>query len=499
MSENSEDSQPQIETIVSQPQGTEESIKTEIRDAIFKIFLTFANYSKADRTFFISSRTVQRLYSRIKSKNKSRISVSELDLMVKKKSGKANVIDFNQFTDLLAIICSILLKNEFALNPKETLFKFIQTNFDLSFEDNSSVFKETASGHLMLQNIIEQHLISLEANGYFTQMQNAFLEIYKVYFEYETKIKAPLHKVREMSSEHLINFAHDFEIIPFVMSVNQVVVTWMALVSDNTKVIIDEDNKTLVKGSENVGLVFTLNKFIAFLYYACQFKFEKLGSYTNDLAEFEKLLIFFEKMENSKGYSNLNRKRNKPQLSSMRLIPPKETLMEKKPDFMKHYAKSQSGFFNSSNFNKSDMFRTAKSSITFMNETESNAAFAENHQILKSVFRHFSLFGDKSKLNSMNYNSFRIFCDNLGAMEYDKEALVDKGLTLNDLSSIFNNSSRVVGEEIKHSLFKDEKKTRSCQLKFETFLVALKKISLLVFSNKTEEEGLNSLLADVVY
>ena len=152
-------------------------------------------------------------------------------------------------------------------------------------------------------------------------------EIYEKYFTHELDYnKEYLYK----SSENLVSFCRDFEISPQIINSTQAVTYYNLIIHieqtyNTLKEILEKE-----KICKNKGKIFTLYHFILFIIHMSLYSYTKIfgskswNSENNTISKEEKLLLFLEKLDHSKGMTNFLSRLYTPRTKSLSLIPPRE-------------------------------------------------------------------------------------------------------------------------------------------------------------------------------
>ena len=151
-------------------------------------------------------------------------------------------------------------------------------------------------------------------------------EIYEKYFTYELdKNQEYLYK----SSENLVKFCRDFELIPQIINSTQAVTYYNLIIHIEQIYDIFKEILQKVKFYKNKGKMFTLYHFILFLLHMSLYTYTKLfgskswSNQNDNITKESKLLLFLEKLEHSKGMSNFLSKLYTPRTKPLSLIPPR--------------------------------------------------------------------------------------------------------------------------------------------------------------------------------
>ena len=289
----------------------------------------FSTIQKIEETFYMMSKT--NFLNILKSLNiiKSQLILVEIDLIYDSISGKSTMIIFPQFNQILIKIIQKIYQEQYLNSPQLTINYFINKlvqHYNLFFENKipkDYLYKYQYNSIVQLIQILPNENQILILN----QVILTINKIYEKYFIYEfDNNKEYLYK----SSESLVNFSRDFEIIPKIINSTQAV-TYYNLIIHIEKILKNfMESINTKKICKNKGKIFTLYHFLLFLMHMSLYSYTKLfGSKSwnnpdNDITKEAKLILFLEKLEHSKGMNNFLSKLYIPRTKSISLIPPRD-------------------------------------------------------------------------------------------------------------------------------------------------------------------------------
>lgn len=279
---------------------------------------------------------------------------SDVDLILKKILSHSTKIGLKIFLDFFVYTLRKLDPENFEINQKETFKNFIMNIFDpilakidnnlvFNMEDysssNYSVLQQSTllPNHSSIENLLKSFEFDYKIKAIINNISYSLKEVYIVYFIYEVKNKLEKQRLIEGSFQNLVQFTKEFEINPYLCNMNQIVLIWEYLlplkeieVKQNTK---GQHSFLLVE--KDIGQQFRFSKFVAFLVYLSLIAFNKYYPQSNSSQvsnqgklsnNQEKMVLFLEKLDGSKGFQNLERKTSKPHTSKMTLIPDKDVI-----------------------------------------------------------------------------------------------------------------------------------------------------------------------------
>jgi len=251
------------------------------------------------------------------------IEPSVLEIIIKKICVKSNLIQYEDFMNILLQICERIFPKEFkqdkALVTNFFCHKIFMTYNNIIF-DNSLPLKDLLqypySSLVALLNIIPDDSQILVLNSLLYTLN----EIYENFFlyiiedDYSTKNKKDTRNIindeyflfENGNLNNFLNFCRDFEICPFILSETQIV-TYYNLVVDNNELFKFIDNPDESKDG-NKGY-FTFNNFILFFVHLANYNYAKtyasvFGEEKNE-TNLSKLIMLLTRLECSQGMKNL--------------------------------------------------------------------------------------------------------------------------------------------------------------------------------------------------
>ena len=296
------------------------------------IFLNNASFMKNKECYMMSKSNFLNILKSIKI-IKSQLILVQIDLIYDSISSKSSMIDYSQFNQILMKIIKNIYKEQYSKSPQLTINIFITkliNYFNLFFENKipkDYLYKYQYNSIVKIIQISpnENQIILIK------EIILTINEIYEKYFFYELDYnKAYLYK----SSENLVLFCKDFEIVPQIINSTQAVTYYNLIIHIQQIYNTLEDSLKKLKICKNKGKIFTLYHFILFIIHMSLYSYTKLfGSKTwniknNNISKESKLLLFLEKLEHSKGMTNFLSKLFTPRTKPLSLIPPKRVCLD---------------------------------------------------------------------------------------------------------------------------------------------------------------------------
>ena len=288
--------------------------REEIKLIFHKIFLNISTYNEKDNSYYISQKNINKIINNIYKEDISKNFVKingEIDILFKKLSNN-NKMNEQQFFSFMIKIPQKIYPELFQTEKILTINNFLSLFFD--YYDNC--FNNDNINYINLPyktiELISNYKPNLEQLELLKIIFPTIKEIYIKYFPNELVEKNNV-SLSQKSLNNLINFAKDYEIIPFLITQSQLGSYYNLICGENSKEI---NVPEILKKSINIGINFTLNHFILMIvqfsilsylkniddkYYN---EFENNDINTKEKQEGIKLLLFLEILNNSKGMKN---------------------------------------------------------------------------------------------------------------------------------------------------------------------------------------------------
>jgi hypothetical protein len=361
--------------------------------------------------------------------------------MILKKVCNGTKLNSHQFLDFIVQTSLRLDPQGFEAEPKITTINVIKTFFEpfinqlendlLSIDDpkaNSSQLTSQQPIILFLSKYeMDSQMASILNNIYFT-----LKEVYSSYFYYEIN-STKEDVIQQGSLENYIEFSKDFEICPYLMNMSQIVYYWNYINNGNYR------NYQIFEEKRELGKLFTLSKFACMIVHFGIITFVKINQGLNSkFTEIEKVLFFLEKLENSLGLKNLERKTNKPHNSAITFIPQKNVIKNVSLSLKKLISISTIflGVFDEGEKGSNDI-ANAKQSKETIQKTSRNVEIdlggmmkvspevmeriESRLELLRDIYITYSKFGDKLNYNKMNFAGFHNFLKDLDLIHNSKK------------------------------------------------------------------------------
>jgi len=371
--------------------------REEVIHKCSNIFFNFSKLDNKEKQLFINITNIKKIFKTVNLIDEKSLRSSDIDILIKKINPNTNKFSEKNFLDLIVMVAARIYPKDYAKGPKNTVDNLISTFFEpfsKHIEDKEIDLAEALKMpymHKSLDLLITKFVIDYKVIALLNNIFFAIKEIYKSYFTMETIASKNFAKIAENSQANLIEYCKDFEIMPFMLNQAQLAIYFDLIVKTDIKKITNmhlnpNANKNyenfIVEPKKDLGTVFTLSRFCTSLVHFSIFSFSKNNQLNlSNIIDAEKFLLFLEKLENSKGFQNFEKKSNRPHTNKLTLIPSKSVLKMINSSLLEAYdffGEEQNFNLNNNNNNKNN--KTENLSRTVINQSRN---MVENEKILK--------------------------------------------------------------------------------------------------------------------
>jgi hypothetical protein len=472
--------------------------KSEVKEKISKIFMSFAKFYKEDKQFLLSQQALVKILKKLNLVDEETLRLSDLDLIFRKINPHSNKLNEKQFLDYIVKLVGKMYPQEYKENAKNSVNFFISN----TFEPYSKYLEESQGGQLedsnrssmtvntfplkSIENLVTKTFDS-QVNALLHSVYFAIKEIYLNYFHYEVNNYKDKKKIQDGSFTNLLDFCKDFEVFPYLINMDQLVVYYNLIIK--TEIKPRDSFLTFEKDAKDIGVLFTLSRFCLMFYHFAIISYLKNNTLgfgnIKSATDVDKLLLFLEKLENSRGFKNLERRTSRPHVSKLTLIPNKNVLSMIDLNIFKIDTR-ETNFENKTvtSFPKSDKNQIDTKTIKEFNlkskiygegdlrsllsvDTEVFTYIQNKLEHLKELFQYYSLIGDKLSFNRMNISSFRKFlkdCDIL-ITKPRSSSIISGGKTKTNIRNLSAHKradiTKIKNSSLSKSPMKSENKSKS--------------------------------------
>jgi len=302
--------------------------KEEVMENCRKVFYNFAKFSPEEKDFFLSQQSLIKILKAVGLFKEKLIKLPEIDIIIKKINNNSTRLTMKDFTNFIAKISTKIYLATSSTNIKQSIDKkdamsnIIRNYFEpfAKYIQEKTINKEDDPmmpvTNIFYHGEIEQKIISFQMEdediSLLQSVSAGVKEIYNNYFHPDKFNNLDNDKAYSLSLNNIIDFGKEFEILPLQCGINQLVVIFNNIVhSLNVENITkNRNNPVIYEESDSKLNVLSLNKFTMLLVHLSIMSFDKNNhkDINDNFKNYEKILLFFEKLEHSKGFENLQHK-----------------------------------------------------------------------------------------------------------------------------------------------------------------------------------------------
>ena len=267
----------QIEESKNESGEEENAVGIDIKQKCTKIFFNYAKYSLDLKEFFISHYTIINLLKTCNVFSLSSLHKSGIDVILRKACCKGTKLNLKEFMNFIILLTKKMYPDNYCNDQVETIVYVIKNYFEplSNFIDNKTFNPEKTEKVATYNNVFHQKIIEsmikFMDNGVILMIRDSYLGIkavYKSYFFYELNKFSNKDKLFFGSLSNMIEFFKDFEIMPALCGINQLVIYWNFITGINiTDITNNPDYKLIIEEKLDMGNLMTLSRFCALLIY----------------------------------------------------------------------------------------------------------------------------------------------------------------------------------------------------------------------------------------
>lgn len=247
----------------------------------------------------------------------------KIDLIFCSQNKNLPTMIFDVFLDSLPLIAQLKYPEVLTqLGPGEALNELLANNL-LPLYDKLIITQQQLPAE-------QRYDIELSENAALVlkSIEDILYEIYVTYYPWEQKTSDGIALVENRSNKATFTFLNEFDICPSILS-KTIVFNILTSIIHNSAT--PPTSCILFPNHSEVGTVLTFAKFLYVLVKAAYFAYESTGQQNTQDTPYsiaERLCMLLERMELSNGFTNLEKKTNRPHTSRTSLLPP-ESLITK--------------------------------------------------------------------------------------------------------------------------------------------------------------------------
>ena len=492
-----------------------DNINNELNEMIYKlkeIFEYYCSYGERLNTNILKSHKFIKLFKESGIKDNI-VNQTRLELIYKSEN-KYNCMNFEQFLNALMKVAEYKYPNysspiELKKNLKQMIKENILPLYDLIINGN---FETTFNNSILSTTIIQQLdnidniLYSNICEEILTSIIPILFEIYKVYFPHEISISDNIEYIKNNSIKQYNEFIKDFDISPGLLSKSVSFQIYKSEVANENSDISISNNKnfyqnilknldidSILKYEPNnpniLGQHFIFIKFIRALIKMSQIAFAKLENtinLENSIKKEEMIIMFFQKIELSEGFTNMQKKTNKTHNEKQTIIIQQDLLdkinMELNGEINEETNNNKSTF--QSNLKKFENYEPEYSN--YINEIYGNH--------LLNIFKGMCNFGDQFNYKNMKSKSFMKFLKDSGLIKLKENN--NFGLEMSVIDTLFiklsllNPNLKINEKENTINTVNNSK----AYIDFDTFIIGIEIISRIVYPHLEIKDAIDKII-----
>lgn len=316
-----------------------------------------------------------------------------------------NKNDFSNFTPMIS-----------SRNPNgKNFYNEISKSCNLSNSyHNSNSNKINLNITVNFQKFIENYVLDENSYLILTSISPGLKQIYQLYFKYELNRHHDFQKIERGSFKSFIEFSKDFQIMPYLITKNNLEFYWSIVLSYSIEQLINNSTIPFDKFNEEhykIGTIYTFPKFLLFFAHIAAFYYNDIQE---DISNGEKLLYLIEIIYHSRGYANLNKKTSVPYNIKLTIIPPKEVIELINKKLLEDNEKDQLR-------NKRKYTNWHVDIKNFLELNNENYNTLKPHiEKLRNLFGIYSKIGDKLQFGKMSFTNYQKMLTDGGLLYFRK-------------------------------------------------------------------------------
>ncbi len=487
----------------------------ELNEIIYRlkeIFEYYCSYGERLNTKILKSHKFIKLFKESGIKDNI-VNQTRLELIYKSEN-KYNCMNFEQFLNALMKVAEYKYPNysspiELKKNLKQMIKENILPLYDLIINGN---FESTFNNSILSSTIVQQLdnldniLYSNICEEILTSIVPILFEIYKIYFPHEISISDNIDYIKNNSIKQYYEFIKDFDITPGLLSKSVSYQIYKSEIANENSDISISNNKnfyqnilkyldinSILKYEPNnpniLGQHFIFLKFIRSLIKMSQIAFAKLENSINletSIKKEEMIIMFFQKIELSEGFTNMQKKTNKTHNDKQTVIIQQDLLDKINIEL--------NGEINEETNNNKSTFQSNLKNFENYEPEYSNYINEIYGNHLLNIFKGMCNFGDQFNYKNMKSKSFMKFLKDSGLIKLKENN--NFGLEMNLIDTLF----------IKLSLLNSNIKTNEKEniintvnnskafIDFDTFLIGIEIISRIIYPNLEIKDAIDKII-----
>jgi len=331
------------------------SNELEIKELTLSIFLNYSKFSKEELQFLLSYQSLIKILKTVKIMDDfnnihTLLKNQEFDLLFKQANSSLKNININQFNNFLVKLSNKIFKKEFEADPKTCVINFIIEFLSPLNESIQRFVLENPETEMYIHQSTVNKFSEIQFDNSIIIIINSILpglkNLYLNFFEMENSKTKEFDKIYKDSFCQIIKFCQIYEIMPFIVSLDKLAIYFNLITRMNIEDMINNTEiKNIVEQQKEVGIMFTLSKFIILIFHFSVLNYDKYSTYlknpehsmrmnmqigldTQNIGNAEKFILFLERIQNLEANYIPQEKANfrNPNHLKFNIIPMKEII-----------------------------------------------------------------------------------------------------------------------------------------------------------------------------
>ena len=487
----------------------------ELNEIIYRlkeIFEYYCSYGERLNTNILKSHKFIKLFKESGIKDNI-VNQTRLELIYKSEN-KYNCMNFEQFLNALMKVAEYKYPNysspiELKKNLKQMIKENILPLYDLIINGNfESTFNNSILSSTIVQQLdnIDNILYSNICEEILTSIVPILFEIYKIYFPHEISISDNIDYIKNNSIKQYYEFIKDFDITPGLLSKSVSYQIYKSEIANENSDISISNNKnfyqnilkyldidSILKYEPNnpniLGQHFIFLKFIRSLIKMSQIAFAKLENSINletSIKKEEMIIMFFQKIELSEGFTNMQKKTNKTHNDKQTVIIQQDLLDKINIEL--------NGEINEETNNNKSTFQSNLKNFENYEPEYSNYINEIYGNHLLNIFKGMCNFGDQFNYKNMKSKSFMKFLKDSGLIKLKENN--NFGLEMNLIDTLFIKlcllNSNIKTNEKENTI--NTVNNSKAFIDFDTFLIGIEIISRIIYPNLEIKDAIDKII-----
>ena len=295
-----------------------------IKEITLSIFLNYSKFSKQEFQFLLHYQSLIKILKAARimdefNNSNTILKSQDFDLLYKKVNHNSKTLNVNQFNNFLVLMANKLFKKDFETDPKFCISSFIMEFLNPLNELIQQEVLDNPDSEVFIHQSTLNKFSEIQFDNQIIFIINSVLPglkaLYMNFFEMEISKIKNIEKIYKDSLSQVINFCQFYEIMPFIISLDKLAIYYNLINRMNIEDITNNTEiKLIIERQKELGVLFTLSKFISLLFHFSVLCFDKYSMYlknseqsnrlysqiglkSESLGNAEKFILFLERIQ----------------------------------------------------------------------------------------------------------------------------------------------------------------------------------------------------------